>query len=77
LAGKEDRRVQKMCTHACKCKNDTCWKYSRNWGRGNKREWWNLSMIYLINCNNLCKSHNVLLPNTTIKEIKKNEYRKK
>jgi hypothetical protein len=24
LAGKEDRRVQKMCTHACKCKNDTC-----------------------------------------------------
>jgi hypothetical protein len=27
VAGKEDRRVnrvQRMCTHICKCKNDTC-----------------------------------------------------
>jgi hypothetical protein len=29
--------VQKMCTHVCKCKNDTCLNYSRNQGRKVKR----------------------------------------
>jgi hypothetical protein len=22
--------VQNLCTHVCKCKNDTCWNHSRN-----------------------------------------------
>jgi hypothetical protein len=37
VAGKGSRRVnmvQKMCTHVCKCKNDTCRNYSRNGGKG-------------------------------------------
>jgi hypothetical protein len=57
--------VQKMSTHVCKCKNDTYWNYSRNWGRGEWRrmvEGVNSSMIYLIHCKNLCKCHNVPPP---------------
>jgi hypothetical protein len=40
-AGKGYRRVnmvQKMYTHVCKCKADTHWNYSRNWGRGEIKE---------------------------------------
>jgi hypothetical protein len=36
VAGKGDRRVntvQTLCTHVCKCKNDTCRNCSTNWGR--------------------------------------------
>jgi hypothetical protein len=59
-----------MCTHVSKCKNDTCWNYSRNQQMGRRREeWWkriteglNSSIIYLMHCNNLCKCHNVPPP---------------
>jgi hypothetical protein len=39
--GEKDRRmnmVQIMYTHVSKCKNDTCWNCSRNWGRGHEKE---------------------------------------
>jgi hypothetical protein len=39
--------------------------------QGSKGEWWrgmNSSMIYSINCKNLCKCHSVPLPSTTRKE---------
>jgi hypothetical protein len=35
VLGKIGRKVKtcsKMCTHVCKCKNDTCWNYSRKGG---------------------------------------------
>jgi hypothetical protein len=66
--------VQKMCTHVSQCKYDTCWNYSRNWGR---RRWRrmvkevNSCVIYLIHCKNLCKGHNVPPPSKTIKEKRK------
>jgi hypothetical protein len=28
--------VQIVCTHVCKCNNETCCNYSRKWGRGIK-----------------------------------------
>jgi hypothetical protein len=65
-----------MYTHVSKCKNDTCWNYSRNWGDGVWRrmvEGVSSCMIYLIYCKNLCKWHNVSLPITTIKEKSKNK----
>jgi hypothetical protein len=65
----------KISTHVPKCKNDTCWNYSRNWGRGGWRrmvEEVNSCTIYLIHCNNLCKCHNVSSNIITIKG--KNKY---
>jgi proteasome lid subunit RPN8/RPN11 len=41
MAGKGGGRlntVQKMCTHACKCKNDTCCNFSMNGGGEDKEE---------------------------------------
>jgi hypothetical protein len=33
--------VQIFCIHMCKWKKrETCWNYSRNWGRRDKGEWW-------------------------------------
>jgi hypothetical protein len=32
--------VQKLCTHVCKCKNDTCLNCSRNQERGDAKEQW-------------------------------------
>jgi hypothetical protein len=69
--------VQKMCRHACKCKNETCCNYSRNWGSGDKGErWWvNSSMICLIHWNKLCKCHSVPPTSIRIKEIKRKNSR--
>jgi hypothetical protein len=65
--------VQIMCTCIYKCKNDTCWNCSRNWGGGIKEsggvvEGVNSNMIYLIHCKNLCKFHNIA--STAMKENK-------
>jgi hypothetical protein len=57
--------VQKMCTHVCKSKNDTCSNNSRNGGV--KVKGVNSPMIYLTLCKNFCKCHNVPSPPTTIK----------
>jgi hypothetical protein len=32
--------VQILCTHVCKCKNETCLNCSRNGGRGDLGEWY-------------------------------------
>jgi hypothetical protein len=53
-----------------RCKNDTCWNYSKNGGRRGKRravEGVNSSMIYLIHCTNFHKYHNV--PPTSTQKI--------
>jgi hypothetical protein len=66
--------MQILCAHVCKWKNDTCWHHS-NTGVGGKKKnggGVNSSMIYLVYCNNFCKSHNVPTPCTTIKTKKKN-----
>jgi hypothetical protein len=66
LAGKECRTVnilQILCTHAYKCKNDNLLKPFQDWekvGIKEKGEGVNLSMIFLIHCQNLCKFHNVI-----------------
>jgi hypothetical protein len=53
--------VQILCTQVCKWKNESCWNYSRNGGRGIKENdgGVNSSMIHLIYCKNFCKRHNV------------------
>jgi hypothetical protein len=60
----------KMFTRVSKCKNDTCWNCSSNWGRERWRrmvEEVNSCMMYLTHCNDLCKCHNVPQSITTIK----------
>jgi hypothetical protein len=72
--GRRVNMVQTLCTHACKCENDTCWNYSRTWGQGGIKEnggGVNSSMIYLIYCKNFCKWHNVPQPSITVKVKKK------
>jgi hypothetical protein len=77
VVGKRDRRmnmVQKMCTHVCKCKNNSCWNHSRNQGRRDKGEWVegvNSSMKYLIHCKSFCKCPNESPTSTTIKNSSK------
>jgi hypothetical protein len=49
--GKGGRRVymvQKMCTYACNCNNDTYCNYSMNCGRGDKGEQWRGEFKYNI-----------------------------
>jgi hypothetical protein len=60
--------VQIMYIHVCKCKNDTGWNCSRNWGWGMKESsgGGEFNMIYLIHCKNLCKCYSVPSPNTII-----------
>jgi hypothetical protein len=55
-----------MCTHVCKCKNESTPGMG---GREERRvvEEVNSSMIYVIHCKNFCKCHNVPSPSTTIK----------
>jgi hypothetical protein len=63
-------QCNKMYTQASKCKNDTCWNYSWNLGRGRWRrmdEGVNSWMIYLIHCNCLCQCHNIPPPIRTAK----------
>jgi hypothetical protein len=65
---------KKMCTHVCKCKNDTCWNHSRNLGGVGDKEnggGVNSSMIYLIHYKDFDKCHNVPPPSTKIKGQKK------
>jgi hypothetical protein len=72
VAGKGSKRVnkvQKLCTHVRKCKNDTCWNYSRNWG--GKGEQKNSSMMYLIHYQNFCKYHSLSPPAQQLKKKKK------
>jgi hypothetical protein len=63
-----------MCTHVCKCKNDTCSNYSSNWEVGEEQrttvEGVNSFMTYLIHCRKGWKCHTVPPPSTTIKKIK-------
>jgi hypothetical protein len=56
--------VQILYTHVCKCKNETCWNYSRNGRRGEKRK----MVTY---CKNFCKCHNVPPPSTTVKKSRR------
>jgi hypothetical protein len=56
-----------MCIQVCKCKNDTCWNYSRNRGGKEKGEGVKSCMIHLIHCKNLCKCYNVPSTITTRK----------
>jgi hypothetical protein len=65
-------KIQNLCTHVCKCNNDTCCNHSMN-GEGRERgavEGVNSCMIYLIHCKNPCKCCHVPPPITTIKEKK-------
>jgi hypothetical protein len=50
--------VQILCTDTCKWKNDICWNYSQNGGRGGMKKNGGGGK-------NFCKCHNVPLLNTT------------
>jgi hypothetical protein len=52
-----------LCTQVCKCKNDTCSKYSRNQGRGLRRSSGEVNPSRIADTlKDLCNCHNVPHP---------------
>jgi hypothetical protein len=57
--------VQTMYSHACKCKNDTCFRIRGRGMRERSGGGCNSRMIHLIHGKNLYKCFNVPTPSTT------------
>jgi hypothetical protein len=78
VAGKRGRRMnkmQKLCTHVCKCKNSTCWNYSRNGEQGvNENNGWGEFKYDILDTllRTFINATMYPLPSTTIK--KKNHF---
>jgi hypothetical protein len=52
--------IQKMCTLACKCNNDTCCNCSLNQGRKDKESCGGGEFKYdIVDCKDLCKFHSM------------------